>query len=81
KILDEALQDEKDSEALAAIFETTFADYQPLQMDWILNRMPASLRLTNREILDGAAEYDRLVELDRTTYREALDAENAMLRL
>ena len=63
------------------IFDDAFSRYQDLQLSWIAARFPEDLRLGADEILDGAAEFDRLVELDRSTYRDSISAELAMLGL
>ncbi|MDE5663747.1 MAG: DUF4954 family protein [Muribaculaceae bacterium] len=63
------------------IFDAALADYETLQLRWIAARFPASLRVDAAEIRRGAAEFDSLVELDRTTYRDSISAETAMLAL
>ena len=63
------------------IFDKAFADYRQLEMRWIAARFPERLRPTAEEILRGAADFDRIVETDRTTYRDSLSAESAMLAL
>lgn len=63
------------------IFDRAFADYRRLELDWIAARFPEQLRPDADEIMRGAAEFDRLVELDRATYRDSISAENTMLAL
>ncbi len=63
------------------IFDDCLANYVEYQKEWIDRRFPAHLRLSAEEIRRGAEEFDRLVELDRETYRESLSSEAAMLRL
>ncbi|MDE6010397.1 MAG: DUF4954 family protein [Muribaculaceae bacterium] len=63
------------------IFDKAFRDYRELERRWIAARFPPSLRPDADEILRGAAEFDHLMELDRTTYRDSISAETAMLAL
>ncbi len=68
-------------EAREQIFREAFSDYETLQRRWIAARFPDTLRCSAADIIHGAREFDRLVELDRTTYRDSLSAELAMLAL
>ena len=61
--------------------DRAFADYGQLQRRWIAARFPAELRVGADEIRRCAREFDRLVDLDRSTYRDSLNAELAMLAL
>lgn len=79
-LLEKALKAES-MEERENIFDQAFADYATLQQRWIAARFPASLRVDAAEIRRGAAEFDSLVELDRTTYRDSISAETAMLAL
>lgn len=63
------------------IFDHAYRDYRSLQTQWIDARFPPRLRLSAAEIRRGAGEFDRLVDIDRETYRDSLSAETAMLRL
>lgn len=63
------------------IFTEAFSRYHDLERAWIAARFPVDLRRPAADILRGAAEFDRLVELDRTTYRDSISAELAMLSL
>ncbi len=78
--LDEILQLDSLPE-MEKVFEECFKNYVDYQKEWIDRRFPVNLRLAAEEIIRGAKEFDRLVELDRETYRESLSAESAMLRL
>ncbi|MDE6271879.1 MAG: DUF4954 family protein [Muribaculaceae bacterium] len=62
-------------------FRKVADDYDALQREWIDRRFPRNLRLDAEHIRRGAEEFDRLVELDRETYRASLSDEMAMLRL
>lgn len=63
------------------IFNEAFESYKDLELRWIAARFPDSLRPNAEEILEGAAEFDRLVDLDRTTYRDSISSELSMLGL
>lgn len=63
------------------ILDEAYKGYDVEEKRWIAARFPAHLRPDSTEILRGAREFDRLVELDRDTYRESLTAELTMLRL
>lgn len=80
RVLEEAIAAESVAER-EEIFSRAIAAYDDMQTRWIAARTPEALRLPAREILKGAREFDRLVELDRETYRASLSAETAMLRL
>lgn len=62
-------------------FKKVAENYQTLQREWIDRRFPRNLRLDAAHIRQAADEFDRLVELDRETYRTSLSDEMAMLRL
>lgn len=63
------------------IFDQAFSDYSAHEKRWIAARFPSSLRPEAGTILEGAREFDRLVELDRTTYRDSISSELSMLTL
>ncbi len=63
------------------IMSEAFKNYEEEQLRWIAARFPKNLRLDAAEIIRGAKEFDRLVEIDRENYRESLSAEQGMLRL
>lgn len=63
------------------IFSEVAENYDELQRKWIDRRFPRNLRLDETEILRGAKEFDRLVDLDRDTYRNSLSEELSMLGL
>ena len=79
--LEEALGAAESIDALERSLSEAYVGYQADQRDWIVRRFPRHLRVDNAEIMRGAGEFDRLVELDRDTYRATLSAEAAMLRL
>lgn len=64
-----------------SIFDHALADYRDLELRWIAARFPEQLRPMADEILRGAHEFDRLVDLDRSNYRDSISAESAMLAL
>lgn len=63
------------------ILNDCYENYIDYQKEWIGRRFPQHLRLNVDDILRSASEFDQLVDLDRETYREALNLESAMLRL
>lgn len=63
------------------VFDKAFADYREMELRWIAARFPEQLRPDAQEILQGAAELNRIIELDRATYRDSISAESAMLAL
>lgn len=67
--------------AREAIFDSAYDSYHQLERRWIAARFPDSLRVGADEIRRGADEFDRLVELDRATYRDSISAETSMLAL
>lgn len=64
-----------------SIFEDAFEKYSELEREWIFRSFGPQWRVDEAHIKVYAEEFDRLVEEDRTTYRESLHAENEMLRL
>ncbi len=79
-VLESAMEAES-AQAREKIFDAAFEDYDTLQMRWIAARFPEEMRLGAAEIRREAAEFDRLVEQDRETYRAQLSDELAMLAL
>lgn len=63
------------------ILSEAFERYSAMEMEWISATIPAEILADRNAIRRGAEEYDRLVEIDRSTYRDELDAEQAMLAL
>lgn len=80
RVVDEAL-DKVDPREINRLFGEVKDNYISLQRRWIDRRFPASLRFDEEQMRKGAEEFDRLVELDRETYRESLSSETSMLRL
>lgn len=64
-----------------AILDEAMENYTALEYDWILRRFPEEWRKSAEYIAESAAEFDRIVDNDRTTYRESLQAETDMLAL
>ena len=80
KILDEAR--EADSvEEREAIFNQAFEGYSDMETEWIMARFDEPWRVSPEQIKTMAQEFDALVEEDRNNYREAIFAENEMLKL
>lgn len=71
----------KSVEEREAILEDAYKNGRTLELKWIAAKFPEEMRMTAREILRGAGEFDRLVEEDRQTYLDSLSAEAAMLAL
>lgn len=63
------------------IFEEAFENYPQLELAWIVERFDDYWRVDRERLKIYAEEFDRLVEEDRSAYRESLHAENEMLRL
>lgn len=55
--------------------------YPELEKRWIATRMGKEWRRSMEFINEAAAEFDKIVEEDRNTYREQLNMENEMLSL
>ena len=67
--------------AREAILDDAFAHYEALEREWIAAAVPAQYLADREAIKAGAAEFDALVEADRTDYRDNLSAEWRMLSL
>ena len=68
-------------EEMEEIFDKAYNDYARLEMEWIGTRFGESWRRPAEVIADYAAEFDRMIEEDRTRYLEDLNAQNEMLAL
>lgn len=79
-VLDEALRQETPSEA-DRLFDAAFESYEADQLQWIGRRFGEWWRSRHDRIAAGAAEFDDLVEEDRTDYLDSLARETRMLAL
>lgn len=66
---------------LEACFDKAYQYYPRLEQEWIEARFGAHWRRPAEEIRAKAAEFDCMVEEDRTRYLEDLEAQNTMLAL
>ena len=71
----------KTVEEREAIFSEAFDSYPEKEKEWIGNHFDDSWRVEPERIKIYAEEFDRLIEEDRTNYRESLQAEADMLKL
>lgn len=58
-----------------------FDHYTDMELEWISSAIPTEYLTDNQRIKEGAEEFDRIVEEDRTSYRDSLNAEQEMLAL
>ena len=79
-ILEEALNAESIEER-EEIFDRYYESYPEIEMEWIARRFDDHWRRTPEEIEQMATEFDHIVENDRTSYLESLQAETDMLKL
>lgn len=80
----ETLEQAKEAETPAdmeALFTKAAENYAGDEALWIAARFDETWRRPKYEIDQAAAEFDRLIDEDRATYREKLAAENSMLAL
>lgn len=63
------------------VFSQAFEQYEILERRWILSRFPDRWHRSAEVIADYAAEFDHMVEEDRTRYLDELNAQNEMLSL
>ncbi|MCM1369641.1 MAG: DUF4954 family protein [Candidatus Amulumruptor caecigallinarius] len=68
-------------EALEESFTKAFEEYGVLEWEWINSRFGAEWKRSKEEISYKAAEFDRMVDEDRTRYLDDLRAENDLLNL
>ncbi|MCM1474979.1 MAG: DUF4954 family protein [Muribaculaceae bacterium] len=80
RIMEEALKAESIEER-ERIFTNAFERYDELEREWISAAIPSEWFAHPELIKRGAEEFDAIVEEDRTSYREELDAEQQMLKL
>ena len=80
KILNEALEAQSVEER-EAIFDRYYESYPETEMLWIAQRFDDEWRKSPEEIEQMAAEFDHIVETDRTSYLESLQGETDMMRL
>lgn len=63
------------------ILDHAFSNYTALELHWIATYFAPQWRRSEEYIADQAAEFDRIVEADRESYRDELSAEQNMLAL
>lgn len=63
------------------ILTDAFERYPEMELEWIAATIPHEYLTDEQKVIDGAAEFDAIVEEDRTSYRDSLDAEQRMLAL
>ncbi len=63
------------------IFDEAFLEYGKLQMQWIAGNFGESWNITSDEIAARAAEYDSLIEDDRSKYLADIASHTEMLKL
>lgn len=63
------------------VFTESFERYREIEKKWISVRFPDRWHKSSETISDYAAEFDRMIEEDRTRYLEDLDAQNLMLAI
>ncbi|MCM1153635.1 MAG: DUF4954 family protein [Muribaculum sp.] len=73
--------DAESVEAREAVFNQAYEAYERLELEWIVSNIPAELLADPDKIKAGSEEFDAIVEEDRLSYREQLDAEQRMLSL
>lgn len=78
--LERAMEAESISE-METVFEQAYSDYRELEKKWIMHRFAQRWHRTKEVIYDYAAEFDRMIDEDRTRYIEDLEAQNQMLSL
>lgn len=67
--------------AMEQIFTESFNNFHDFEQIWIERRFSARWRRHPEVIADYAAQFDRMIEDDRTRYLEDLQAHNEMLSL
>lgn len=77
-IVEEAIAAES-VEKREAIFSQAFESYAELEKEWISAALPSEMLIDPEAIERGAHDFDQIVEEDRRSYREELDAEQQML--
>ena len=63
------------------IFDNAFESYPDLEREWILSTFDERWRVEPERIKIKAEDFDQLIEDDRSSYRESLQAESDMLKL
>lgn len=79
-ILDKAIAAESVQER-EALLSDAFERYADIELEWISAAIPHEYVADKEHIAAGASEFDKIVEEDRTSYRDSLSAEQLMLRL
>lgn len=79
-VLNSALEAESIRER-EEIFDRYYEEYTEIEKAWIAGRFDEKWRKTPEEISMLAAEFDQIVETDRTGYLESLQGETEMLKL
>lgn len=64
-----------------AVFDEVFDNYHSLELEWIISSFDDKWKVDPERIRIGAQDFDQLIEDDRATYKEALQAEADMLKL
>ena len=80
----EMLERAKNAESVEereTIFDEAYEKYSQLELDWIFNKFEDQWRVDPERIRIMAEEYDKIVEEDRSNYRDSLQAESEMLKL
>ena len=80
----EMLEQAKEAESVEereAIFNEAFEKYPELEREWIQTSFGDEWHVSPEKIAIMAEEYDKLVEEDRSNYRDSLLAEAEMLKL
>lgn len=63
------------------IFDEAFENYRQLEMRWIASRCDERWHKSSEVLAEYSAEFDHMIEEDRTRYLDDLAAQNEMLKL
>lgn len=80
----EMLNEAREADSVARreeIFDKAFETYASQELDWILKSFDERWRVDPERIRIMAEDFDKLIEDDRNTYKDSLQAETEMLRL
>lgn len=75
--LDQAMQADS-LQTIEQVFTRASDDYRKLEKEWIVTRFGERWQRSKEVVCDFAAEFDRMVEDDRSRYLEELEEENRM---
>ena len=79
-VLERALESESIAER-EKILDEAYGRYLEMEKEWIVAAIPPDMLSDREAIKAGAIEFDKIVEDDRNSYRDELDAEQQMLQL